>query len=62
MDEGNSTSGDPSSTFLLLSKRQRASACFGRLVVAVDNDDMVKSELGRYLVGRDAPPLQPGAS
>ena len=45
---------------LVSSKRHRASACFGRLISAVDNDEMLKNRLEKYLVGRNDPPLQPG--
>ena len=41
-------------------RRQRSTACFGRLVTAVDNDELLKSRLGKYLIGRDDPPLAPG--
>lgn len=41
-------------------RRQRATACFGRLVTAVENDELLKSRLEKYLIGRHDPPLAPG--
>jgi hypothetical protein len=43
-----------------VTRRQRATACFGRLVTAVENDELLKSRLEKYLIGRNDPPLAPG--
>lgn len=56
--DGSEADGD--STTMISSRRQRASACFGRLVSAIDNDELLKNRLEKYLVGRNDPPLQPG--
>ena len=40
--------------------RQRASACFGRMVTALDDDDLLKDKLKKHLIGHDKGDLKPG--
>ena len=53
-------SGGNAMSPVLSARRQRAAACFGRLVSALDDDDLLKSRLEPFLVGKDTPPPQPG--
>ena len=40
--------------------RQRAGTCFGRMITALDNDDLLKEHLLKHLIGHDKGELQPG--
>jgi hypothetical protein len=40
--------------------RQRAGACFGRMVAALDDDEVLKEKLLKHLIGHDKGALQPG--
>jgi tetratricopeptide (TPR) repeat protein len=40
--------------------RQRAGACFGRMVAALDDDEVLKGRLQKHLIGHDQLDLQPG--
>jgi hypothetical protein len=55
MDAGRNNISGP-----LTARRQRASACFGRLACALDNDELLKFHLEAFLIGKDSPALRPG--